>query len=350
MKLITHSGGDYPGAIPPESTATRYHLSWNKQSKYRPLLEWDRPNPLFIPKLKSVAGKINARGAQCDIAPRSTPLLRNTKHGRAWSNDVMNSINGGPVKDNRTGVNGLYTNAAARRQFKDLLRSIHEELPPNKYKIGIILCWENFIGGLNGGIEWAAEMAREWRIVLNDDRPIGTGNPYHNQMKIVNQLAGLPVIGYVEAYNFNQWATHRDNWAAYKSGEILDNPYAWCGFWPDKRLNYSEKDLIYKRSYFFEDEIQNAIRELKQIYKMILHKISPSYHFDVLLNSNYWKKNYGFEIPRSYNIRRHMDAVSGYYQDRKIQGFINNPRLLDMPKGRQAFKRASWEYEKELRR
>lgn len=353
MKNTIDTGSQFPGATPPEATSTRIVISWVAGGKHCPISRWKKVgsgivpvwNTKFISWLQGKVKAANDKGLIPAIQCRSTAVMRNTRASKAWEEDILNGLNGGPVPNGKTGVPGLYNNLTSIKVLEELLKMIHLQLPKPKYDFSIFLCWENFSSWSKGGLDWAADMAKYWRLALSDDRPIGTGTPHAKHIKELNEKTGFTAYGYIEAWNFSSWRLHN---AFYLVRRILYKlPWKWFGFWPDPDLYWGQRNNELKEAYFHNNWKDNALGEIKQLSLMVYHRISPSYHFDALFNSKRWKEKYGFEIPRSYEVAKYQNAINDFFKE--FKHFINHHGLLLTPKGKKEFKSRYRAFRKEIK-
>jgi hypothetical protein len=343
--LQVHTGKrDSPGHLP-GAKKCRIHVNWDVTEKYT-IWQDGKFSSSAIDNLKSRARKANNAGMVAQIIILSTSSARKEE----WRNHSLNNKNGGPINAAGSGVDGIYKNYEAQTIIRTLLTKIHLELNEQDYNVEIYLMWENFAGWDRGGKDWAVSMAIWWRGAsgLSDSRPIGTGVVKCTHLKELNDAAGPGIIGFVEAWNYSRFL--RENWVYGLTGRLFKLKWQWVGFWPDKVLFYEQKIAKLKELYFTPGkEIINAINELKQIYKMIRRGINPAYHFDVLLQSNYWERKFGFSIPKKYDTKKHQAAIEGYFVDPAIKHFIDNPGLLKTRKGKRKFKKVNRKYLDKLR-
>jgi hypothetical protein len=340
--LTLHTGkNDSPGHLP-GAKLCRVQISWNINNK-NCVWQAGKFNTRCFEWLKKQVVAANNSGMRAQIIIASTPLLRMPE----WGNHALNSKNGGPITAKGSAVREFYSNGKAIQIIMALLRKISTSL--KEQDIEIYLCWENFSSWNYGGADWAAEMCIFWKYKkhLGDFRPIGTGVVKYSHLKELNSVAGPGIKGNVEAWHYGKFI--RENWLYFLSRKLFKLLWQWVGFWPWSGLFYEQKNWKKKEAYFYRNEIRNAIQELKQIYKMIIHGAGASYHFDVLLESGYWEKKYGFSIPKSYSINKHMNAIKGYLSIPVIRKAAQNPESMKSKEHRRLFKAVSREYLEKLR-
>ncbi len=326
----------------PGATACRINIAWDIHNKNRPWIN-GKISPAFISFINNAVDQANIRGMIAVFVLDGVPKWRR-KTG--FNNHSLNAENGGPVKIEKTknsAVKEFYTNPEVRKIYKSLLF----EISKLKGKLEVMVLWENYNGWRAGGFDFACDMCKYWSKI--DTRIIGTGNQFYRDARQLHDYmmslsyAQRPKF-YIEPYNYEKFKEANRGYE--NMLQFLD--WQFVGIWPSKKLMMRESRET-KEGYFRKNEIDNAIEQLEDNYRMIVDGMGPSYQFGVFSQPDYWKRNYNVSTG-DYDFPKHMKAVNGFFTLPAVKKVIENPEIIKSDAGRKAFLMAALNYRKKLKK